>query len=774
VNDDTKKRKGLFSRAKKSKTPETRPMLAEPKWGNWQAWMNIVLLFITLEIAILSVEQAHWITPQPLLSLILIFSIVLSFVAVRIRMFGIFKHILLVVIGLVITLWQALSLIEASESVSKFSQLLNTFQSWWQGSGGSLTGDNKIIFVVFITLLTWLIGYLSTWFVLRWNNAWVAVVLGALVILFNLSNLPDSYYIYFILYFFAAALLIAVTRMTARTSITAHTANYSMGSLIYLGVSLLCITALAASFSWFTPQVRATSLQNWVSTSMPWQGDVLESKYNIFNSVPSKQSFSTAFILKDLPFGQTWNQGDDIKFVVVSERPSYWRMNVYDTYTSKGWTNSTTSKTLLEPNTPWSDNETFFKQETMKYAVINGISTDVLFTNGGFISSDIPVRVNVGAAGDVTAITALRVFDLGDRYIVTSHVSTANESDLAAAGENYPAVISLAYLQLPTSFPVDIKQLSENITQEAQTPYTKVQAIISFLSQYRYQLEISTLPEGADSVEYFLFTRKNGFCLHFASAAVTMLRSVGVPARLAVGYLPGDPGPTAGQYLLRDKYFHAWAQVYFPDYGWVDVEATPGGGESPVSVSNPWVSSPNLAESPQWDVWLGAMPPSVANIYNLNVENVLGNEVPVTDSLSFGAKLGRALLFILAAALIIVLLIGVIFIIRSLSFRWLWRVNRNAVAYGTYMNMCRLAAMVGLVPKPQQTPLEFTAELVEAFPQQSEALHYIARVYMENRFGGREGKPGAAEEAEILKARHIVYNSLIQRLGVMRRLLGKK
>ena len=146
---------------------------------------------------------------------------------VRIRIHGVFKHLLAVVIGLVITMWQTLNCIETSDTTSKFSHLLNIFQSWWQGSSFSLAGDDKLIFVVFITFLTWLIGYLSAWFVLRRNNAWVAVVLGALVILFNLSNLPDTYYIYFILYFFAAALLIAVTRMTARSSGAVNTANYS-------------------------------------------------------------------------------------------------------------------------------------------------------------------------------------------------------------------------------------------------------------------------------------------------------------------------------------------------------------------------------------------------------------------------------------------------------------------------------------------------------------------------------------------------------------------
>jgi transglutaminase-like putative cysteine protease len=775
VNDDIDKQPMVFLRDKKPKTPETRPGITMPRGGNWQQWVNVVLLFVTLEIAVLSIEQAHWITPQPLLSLVLIFSVVVVFVLVKIRIHGIFKHILALVIGLVITAWQTLALVASPDVISKFSHLLNIFQSWFSGSEALLPGDNKIIFVVFITLLTWLIGYLSTWFVLRRNNAWVAVALGALVILFNLSNLPDSYYIYFILYFFAATLLIAMTRMTARSSAVAHAANYSVSSLLYLGVSLLCITAMAASVAWLAPQVRATGFQNLIATSMPWQSDILDSKLNIFNAVPSKQALSTASVLKDLPFGKTWNQGDDIKFIVVSERPSYWRMNAYDTYTSQGWTNSPTNKILLEANTPWeNNNEALSNQDTVQYAVVNGVRTDVLFTNGGFISSDIPVRVNLDAGGDVVAITALRIFDAGERYVVTSYFPTVAESGLSKADAIYPDSILASYLQLPSDFPDDIRLLSENITREATTPYAKVQAIIGYLHQFPYELEIDTPPEGADSVAYFLFTRKNGFCLHFASAAVVMLRSAGVPSRLAVGYLPGDPGKIAGQYLLRDKYFHAWPQVYFPGYGWVDIEATPGGPASHVSISTPWISSPAIEESPQWDVWMGELPPSIYNIGNINIENMQGGGADETDSLSFAAKLGRAVLFIFIAALIIAVLIGLILVIRSLSFRWLWRVDRSAVAYGTYINMCRLAAMVGLVPRPQQTPLEFTAQLVEALPQDAEAVNYIARVYMENRFGGRDGKPGMAEEAEILKARHIVYTTLIKRLGVMRRLLGKR
>jgi len=772
VDDEVKKGRWPFTQVKKLKALKIQPSITVPIWGKWQQWVNTVLLFVTLEIAVLSVELAHWVTPQPLLSLVLVFSVVVTFVLVKIRIWSVFKHIILVAVGLLITLWQTMNCVASSETTSKFAHLINVFQSWWQGSGTLLPGDENIVFVVFLTLVAWLIGYISTWFVLRRNNPWVAVVLGLVVIMFNLTNLPDSYYIYFILYFFAATLFIAVTRMTARPSDAEHSANYSGSSLLYLGVSLLIITAIAASISWVTPQARATSLQNWIATSMPWQNNFLGSKANIFGSVPAKTGINTSSTLEDLPFRQSWHQGDDIEFVVVSTRPSYWRMNAYDTYESWGWTNGLASRVSLEANMPWTDAVTPDNQEMMENAVVTGIRTDVLFTNGGFISSDISVRLNFDMEKDILSVVSVRMLESGEQYVVTSYFSTADENDLSGAVGTYPSTITSTYLQLPNDFSEDIRLLSENITREAATPYAKVKAILNYLARFSYKLDVEVAPEGVDNVEYFLFTQKSGYCLHFASAAAVMLRSVGIPARLAVGYLPGDASKTPFQYILRDKYYHAWPQVYFAGYGWVDIEATPAGPASLVSINTPWVSSPAIAASPQWDVWQGAQPPSIYDLGSIDIEGMQGSGTSETDTVSFIGKVGQAFLFIFIAAVIIALVIGLVLLIRASSFRWLWRVDRNAIAYGTYDNMCRLAAMVGLTPKPQQTPLEFTTVLVEALPQNVESLQYITRVYMENRFGGRESKLDFAEEAEILKARHIVYNALIQRFGKVRRLLA--
>ena len=773
MNEEKKKKRLFFFRKKGSRERIVKPRESGPGWGGWQSWLKVALVFLTLEMAVLSVEQAHWVDPQPSLTLILLVSVVLGVILARVRMFGLFKFLIALVIGLVVSAWQVLNVLATPEAASKFSHFLDVIASWWRGTAGIMSGDEKVVFVVFIALMTWIVGSLSIWFVLRRNNAWAAAIMGGLVILFNLSNLPDSYYIYFFLFFFAAALLVSVTRMTDRSLKAGKTANYSGRSLFYLGISLLCIIGVAASFSWVTPQVRATSLQDFIATKLPWQRDFLESRYNIFNVVPSKQPVSTASSLKDIEFGERWNQGDEIEYVVYSERPSYWRVNVYSTYTSEGWVVSSWEKILLEANSPWEETE---DGETMKYAVTTEIFTDIILNSGVFMVADIPVRLNIGEGGDIEILNAARILNPGESYTITSQVVAPASDELDTAGDDYPESINEVYLQLPADLPPEIRLLSENLTRDAATPYARVTAIVDYLADFPYKLEIEAPPEDADSVAYFLFNRQDGFCLHFASATAIMLRTIDIPSRLVVGYLPGEPGDVVGQYILRDKYYHAWPQVYFPGYGWVDIEATPVSPESRVSIDTPLVSSSTIERSQNWSLyWPWAAPPDIQNIADMNAgslpDDVTGGQ---TDSLSFAAKLGQGLLFVFGAALVIAVIIGAILVVRSLSFRWLWRVDRERLMSDSYTNMCKLAAMAGLVPTPQQTPLEFAGSLAKVFPEQAEALNYITQAYLESRYGGRGDQPAMAEEAEILKARHLVYNTLIQRLGRLRRIFGRR
>ena len=83
-------------------------------------------------------------------------------------------------------------------------------------------------------------------------------------------------------------------------------------------------------------------------------------------------------------------------------------------------------------------------------------------------------------------------------------------------------------------------------------------------------------PYGSDGVDHFLFGLQEGYSEYFGSTMAVMLRTVGVPARLAVGYTTGDKVEGKEVYAVTDSHNHAWVEVYFPGFGWIPFEPTPG------------------------------------------------------------------------------------------------------------------------------------------------------------------------------------------------------
>jgi transglutaminase-like putative cysteine protease len=162
------------------------------------------------------------------------------------------------------------------------------------------------------------------------------------------------------------------------------------------------------------------------------------------------------------------------------------------------------------------------------------------------------------------------------RYEGLSQLPNIPLARLREAPAVYPDEVSETYLQVPRLDP-RIKQLAEDVTARANNPYDKARAIELYLkSHYGYTLDLRGDP-GADPLAYFLFTRKAGHCEYFASAMAIMLREVGIPARYATGFLPGEFNDVGGDYIIRASDAHAWVEAYFPGYGWVTFDPTPGG-----------------------------------------------------------------------------------------------------------------------------------------------------------------------------------------------------
>jgi transglutaminase-like putative cysteine protease len=137
------------------------------------------------------------------------------------------------------------------------------------------------------------------------------------------------------------------------------------------------------------------------------------------------------------------------------------------------------------------------------------------------------------------------------------------------------------YIQLPSDLPTRVKQLAQQITASATTPYEKAEAIKSYLqTNYTYKFGkddplYNTKPPSQDPVDWFLFDHKSGTCGNFSSAFVVLARSIGLPARVVSGWAISA---TDQQQTVYADQAHQWAEVAFANLGWVTFEATASGG----------------------------------------------------------------------------------------------------------------------------------------------------------------------------------------------------
>ena len=195
---------------------------------------------------------------------------------------------------------------------------------------------------------------------------------------------------------------------------------------------------------------------------------------------------------------------------------------------------------------------------------------------------------------DGTAVVA-RPLGPGAPYAVVSFRPQVTVAMLRAAGDvpsSVPRSVGVRYLTLP-AVPERVAALARDVTAGSATIYDKVQALEAWMAaNTTYTLDIPPLPERADSVEQFLFEDRRGFCEQIASSLAVMLRTLGVPTRVAVGYAGGRKPFGSDSFEVRGSDAHAWVEVWFPGVGWQAFDPTasvPLAGEKPASRLNAWL-----------------------------------------------------------------------------------------------------------------------------------------------------------------------------------------
>lgn len=275
--------------------------------------------------------------------------------------------------------------------------------------------------------------------------------------------------------------------------------------------------------------------------------------------------------------------------------PLYWRAQVLNNYTGRRWDVSATigerSPTTLDPATVPDG----FVLQTVRDLRPGG---GLLAALPDVVAVNQPVQELRLGDGTLVAQTAAISANI---YLVLSRpqwLATAPGPDTAAPDLR-------PYLGLPGDLPPRVGELARALVGSETNPRAQAQAIERYLRRLPYSYEVRPLPRNGDAVDQFLFEMRQGYCTYYASSMAVLARSLGIPARVAVGYATGTLDVATGSYTVREQDAHAWPELYLGGQ-WVPFEPTPVRplpGRSAVPTPVP---APVVVPEPrgQWG-WLG-------------------------------------------------------------------------------------------------------------------------------------------------------------------------
>ncbi|MBI5613216.1 MAG: DUF3488 domain-containing transglutaminase family protein [Gammaproteobacteria bacterium] len=270
-------------------------------------------------------------------------------------------------------------------------------------------------------------------------------------------------------------------------------------------------------------------------------------------------------------------------------------------------------------------------------------------------------------------------------------------------------------------------------------------ALAHFRTQeFFYSLEPPLL--GADPVDEFLFDTRRGFCEHYASAFVTLMRAAGIPSRVVIGYQGGEFN-AAGDYLIvRQLDAHAWAEVWLAGRGWVRVDPT--GAVAPERIEYGAEALRRLASRGQR---FGELPPEALSLalgrgwfeglyrhgrLGLDVVNNTWNRWVLDYTKERQETLLRNLGFEGATRTTLASALGVLLAgALALLALWMWRTDRATdPARAAYERFCRKLARAGLARVAHEGPLDFAQRCGRARPDLKPAIDAVTRSYVGLRY----------------------------------------
>lgn len=266
-----------------------------------------------------------------------------------------------------------------------------------------------------------------------------------------------------------------------------------------------------------------------------------------------------------IPEGASWS-GEE---AAVPQR--YWRRFTYDRYTGQGWENSTEERREREAAEPLMPHIQPSELVTQTYHLVNpALEQSLGYAINEPYVVDRPHTLHLRSEDDIAGFSLK-----GQVFGVISQVPRPTVQQLRTVSPSSLSEFQRRYTQLPR-LPRRVTSLAQEITAGVDNNIFDMATVIeTYLRSFDYTLDIPAPPPGRDGVDYFLFDLRKGYCDYYATAMVVLCRSVGIPARYATGYAMGDYDHNQHAWVVREEAAHAWVEVYFDEYGWIEFEPTP-------------------------------------------------------------------------------------------------------------------------------------------------------------------------------------------------------
>ncbi|WP_321386706.1 transglutaminase domain-containing protein [uncultured Enterococcus sp.] len=380
---------------------------------------------------------------------------------------------------------------------------------------------------------------------------------------------------------------------------------FKKGQLLLLSIVMLAfLIGSAYSFQQLVPQVRSFLFIKTGAVREYFNGQGLYQHIAQYGqSGLSKSGFSE----NDQQLGGPLLDDTTVVFTALQQAPHYWRIEIKDSYTGKGWENFSSSLHFI------GNQETLLLEDSSYVGALGPETTIDLSFTGAVSYLPQPygrIQLPLGGIGGVEEIAEkdrinlkeapkdLQLFWQEPIYEEAELQQVVfpdyNLNDWQALAERGLTIHDLTY---PDSVSERTIALANELTRNESSLYGKVKAIELYLKnspELRYSKTDTSYPaNNQDYVDHFLFDSRVGYCDNFSTAMVILLRTQGIPSRWAKGFAPGEVTNADNglqEYTIRNSHAHSWPEVYFDGYGWLPFEPTP-------SFNNPAVPDEQSQES---------------------------------------------------------------------------------------------------------------------------------------------------------------------------------